>query len=252
MLAKSMPTRGILSFVLGFLLVFAFLTFHLRQTCFRDPSSVFFRPESARVLSYSSFRKAQARKYAQQAELREPTKWSNATDAPPKLCIGIGSVSRNGFSYLKETIGSVLEGLDERERRAMYLVVFLAHSNQSQHEDYGQPWLRSMVDSLPTYPQDAKTMELIRKLERDNDYPAHARKQKIDYSVLLSECAKVNPQYTMTLEDDVVALDGWFHRTLSALQTVATKTRDMGRESCEFISIYRPWRMGATFLPLFS
>jgi hypothetical protein len=248
MVANSLQTRGILSFFLGFLLVYSLLTFHFRQTCFRDPSSVFFRPEHARVLSYSSFRKSQARKYAQQAELREPIKWSNATDAPPEICIGIGSVSRHGFSYLKETIGSVLEGLDERERRAIYVVVFLAHSNQTQHEDYGQPWLRNMVDSLPTYPQDADTMDLIRKLERDNDYPAHARKQKIDYSVLLSECAKVNPKYTMTLEDDVVALDGWFHRALSALQTVSAKTRDMGRENCEFLFQFKRVGRNTTFL----
>lgn len=77
-------------------------------------------------------------------------------------------------------------------------------------------------------------VELIEKLEEDSDYPAHARKQKIDYSVLLAECAKVKPTYTMTLEDDVIALDGWYHRTLAALRTATRKTREMGRDDCKF------------------
>ncbi|KAI1774336.1 hypothetical protein F4818DRAFT_419645, partial [Hypoxylon cercidicola] len=58
-----------------------------------------------------------------------------------------------------------------------------------------------MTDSLPAYPDDRELLELIEKLEGTSDYPAHARKQKIDYSVLLNECAKVKPTCTMTLED---------------------------------------------------
>ncbi|KAH6648654.1 integral membrane protein [Truncatella angustata] len=244
MLPNSPLNRGLVSFSLGFLLVFSLLVFHLRETCFRDPSSIFFRPEHARVLSYSAFRRTQARKHAAQAGVHEPVKWSNATEGVhPELCIAIGSVSRQGFSYLKETLGSVLEGLDDVERSSVYVVVFLAHTDQTEHEDFGQPWLRNMADSLPTYPQDAAMLELVRKLEKENDYPAHARKQKIDYSVLLDECAKVHPEYTMTLEDDVIALDGWFHRMRAALQTAAQRTRDMGRSSFLYMRIFHDGRL---------
>ncbi|KAI0376756.1 integral membrane protein [Hypomontagnella monticulosa] len=236
------PYRGIASFFVGFLLCYALLAFRLRSQCYRDPSSVFFRPESARVLTYSAFRKTQAQKFGDQlAALAAPTKWMNTST--PDLCIGVASVSRHGFSYLKETLGSILEGLDDMERRRIYLVVFLAHSEQSQHEDFQQPWLVNMADSLPIYPSDGSTLDLVRKLEIQGDYEAHARKQKIDYSVLLNECASVNPKYTMTLEDDVIALDGWFHRALGALQAAAEKTRALGRHNFLYLRVFYDGRL---------
>lgn len=142
-------------------------------------------------------------------------------------------MTRNGFPYLKQTLGSVLEGLEEFERRQIYVVVFLAHSNQSKHEESGAAWLRNVADSLPSYGDDPDLQGLIAELEDDLDYSAHARKQKIDYSVLLAECAKVKPAYTMTLEDDVIALDGWFHRTLSALHKAEKETHKMGKKNCQ-------------------
>ncbi|KAI0839352.1 integral membrane protein [Hypoxylon sp. FL0890] len=234
-------TRGFVSFFLGFLLCYAVVAAYLRSKCYRDPSSIFFRPESARVLTYSSFRKAQAQKFGDLAALHAVAKWANSTT--PELCIGVASVSRHGFSYLKETLGSILEGLDDLERQRIYLVVFLAHTDQSQHEDFRKPWLVNMADSLPTYPSDTETIGLVRQLEIDGNYEAHARKQKIDYSVLLEECAKVHPQYTMTLEDDVIALDGWYHRALSALQTATQKTRELGRDSFLYLRVFYDGRL---------
>ncbi|KAI1472134.1 uncharacterized protein F4812DRAFT_448837 [Daldinia caldariorum] len=241
MLATA-PNRGIVSFFLSFLLCYVVIALYLRSKCYRDPSSLFFRPESARVLTYSSFRKAQARKYADLAALHTPTKWAVNSTAP-EFCIGVSSVSRHGFSYLKETLGSVLEGLDELERQRIYLVVFLAHTDQSQHEDFNQPWLLNIADDLPTYPDDPETLELVRQLETKGDYEAHARKQKIDYTVLLSECARVDAKYTMTLEDDVIALDGWYHRALGALHTAARKTRELGRDSFLYLRIFYDGRL---------
>ncbi|KAI1073545.1 hypothetical protein F5B20DRAFT_597397 [Whalleya microplaca] len=233
--------RGIVSFFLGFLLCYALVAIYLRSKCYRDPSSVFFQPQHARVLSYSSLRKAQAKDFADHAALHAPTKWTNST--APEICIGVSSVSRRGFSYLKETLGSVLQGLDDHERRRVHLVVFLAHSDQSKHEDYRQPWLLNMADNLPTYPADPETLGLVRQLEEDDNYEAHARKQKLDYSVLLSECANVNPKYTMTLEDDVIALDGWYHRVVSALQTATRKTRELGRDSFLYLRVFYDGRL---------
>ncbi|KAI0538251.1 hypothetical protein GGR58DRAFT_501401 [Xylaria digitata] len=233
--------RRMLSFFLSFLVLYSLIILYLRETCHRDPSSIFWRPEQARLLSYSLFRKAQARNFADQAEKHEPTKWDNTT--APQLCIGIASVNRHGVSYLKETLGSLLKGLDELERRQIYIVVFLAHKNQSKHDASHAVWLRNMVDNLPVYRGNHELLELIEKLESDRSYTAHARKQKIGYSVLLTECAKVNPTYTMTLEDDVIALDGWFHRTLSAIRTAVRKTHEMGRDNFLYLRIFYDGRL---------
>ncbi|KAF3054934.1 putative integral membrane protein [Daldinia childiae] len=241
MLATT-PNRGVVSFFLSFLLCYVIIALYLRSKCYRDPSSLFFRPESARVLTYSSFRKAQARKYADLATLHTPTKWV-ANSTVPELCIGIASVSRHGFSYLKETLGSVLDGLDDLERQHIYVVVFLAHTDQSQHEDFNQPWLINMADNLPTYPDDPETSDLVRQLEISGDYEAHARKQKIDYTVLLGECTSVGAKYIMTLEDDVIALDGWYHRALGALHTAARKTQELGRDSFLYLRVFYDGRL---------
>ncbi|KAI1391749.1 uncharacterized protein F4822DRAFT_104532 [Hypoxylon trugodes] len=237
----NIHNRGIVSAFLGFLVCYTLIAAYLRTKCYRDPSSLFFNPEYARVLTYSSFRKAQAHKFGDLAALHVPTKWANST--APELCIGVASVSRNKFSYLKETLGSILEGLDDLERQRIYLVVFLAHTNQSRHEAFRQPWLLNMADKLPTYPDDPETTSLVRQLESDGNYEVHARKQKIDYSVLLDECAKVNPKYTMTLEDDVIALDGWYHRALSALQTAMKKTRELGRNDFLYLRVFYDGRL---------
>jgi hypothetical protein len=227
--------RRLLSLFLGFLLPYSLVALYLRQTCYRDPSSIFWGPEETRLLSYSVFRKAQAHRFADKAAKHEPAKWDNTT--APQLCVGIGSISRHGLSYLGETPGSILEGLDEVERRQIYIFVFLPHIDLSKHGDSSAAWLHNMAGSLPAYPDNPQLIYLIERLENDGGYSAHARKQKIDYSVLLSECAKVEPAYTMTLEDDVIALDGWFHRTLSALRTATKKTREMGRMIVSFCSL---------------
>ena len=44
------------------------------------------------------------------------------------------------------------------------------------------------------------------------------------------------------LEDDVVALDGWYHRTCEALDSAEKQTREMGVSKCEFTTIDPSWR----------
>ncbi|KAI1358556.1 integral membrane protein [Xylaria arbuscula] len=233
--------RFLLSFLLAFFLIYSIAVLYLHDACHRDPSSVFWQPEKALRLSYTAFRKEEARRFADRAEQREQIKWDNAT--APRLCIGIASVSRHGISYLRDTLGSLLKGLEHIERRQIYITVFLAHTNQSEHEDSSARWLHNIVDSLPTYPEDDQLIELVRMLENDKSYPAHARKQKIDYSVLLGECAKVRPAYTVTLEDDIIALDGWYHRTLFALQTAVRKTKELGRDQFLYLRIFYDSRL---------
>ncbi|KAJ1325415.1 N-Acetylglucosaminyltransferase-IV (GnT-IV) conserved region [Microdochium nivale] len=238
-------SRGPASLLLGFIVLWVCAALYLRSACSRDPTSAFFRPDEARVLSYSAYRKGQARKFADQAAVHAPARWHPKDDlTPPDLCVAIGSVSRHGFSYLKDTLGSILEGLDDAERQRIYVVAFLAHTNQSVHEDFGQPWLRNMADSLPQYPAgDPDLLKTIAELEVDSSYPAHARKQKIDYTVLLESCARVNPTYTMTIEDDVIALDGWFHRLLVALGSAKRQAGELGQDNFLYLRIFYDGRL---------
>ncbi|KAG5992826.1 hypothetical protein E4U43_003661 [Claviceps pusilla] len=202
--------------ILGFLLVYSALVVYVRSTCWRDPTSHFFQPHRAHAPSYSTARIRQARQYADSAAKGRPEHGPRIH--PPELCVGVPSVQREGISYLKATLGSLQHGLAEDERARLQFVVLLAHSNQTEHTDYGQPWLVNMADSLPSYHDDPDRLALARLMEANQ---THAVKSKFDYSILMEECARTGAPYMLLVEDDVIFLDGWRHRAVEAM-SVAT------------------------------
>lgn len=216
-------------YLVFFLTLYACIVLYLRRACWRDPTSVFFQPENAHVPGYSTTRISQANSYIEETLFTSPAKWNPSSR--PKICIGLASVQREGISYLKSTVGSLQEGLSRQERESLYFVALLAHTDQTQHQEYAQPWLMETVDRLPTYHDDPDRLSLARRLELDG---SHNLKARFDYSIVLEECAKVNPMFTMMVEDDVVAIDGWYHRTLEALEKAYTFSAEMGRTSCKW------------------
>lgn len=55
-------------------------------------------------------------------------------------------------------------------------------------------------------------------------------KALFDYTYLLKACQAVNASYVAMLEDDVLALDGWYHRTRQAL--AGRCRQDDSRQRC--------------------
>ena len=210
------------------LFLYACVALYLRSMCWRDPTSIFFDPERAHAPGYSAIRINQAESYAENGLLESaPAKWDRASR--PMICVGMASVERNGVSYLKSTIGSLQEGLSREERGRLYFVVLLAHTDQTQHPEVAEPWLSEAADALPSYHDDADRLHLAQEMELSD---MHNLKAKFDYSIVLEECAKANPQFTLVVEDDVVALDGWYHRALQALGDASSRTVEMGHMSC--------------------
>lgn len=155
---------------------------------------------------------------------------NNTRISPPELCIGVPSVKRDDIQYLKSTLGSLQEGLTDDERAALHFVVLLAHVDEREHPDHGQPWLEGMVDTFATYQDNDEWLKMAETMESDSD---HAKKSKFDYSVVLDKCDKTGAPYTLMLEDDVVFLDGWRHRTMDALGVAQAQSERMGRDTCE-------------------
>lgn len=231
---------------LYFLCVYCLVTVYLRSTCWRDPSSVFFQAERAHVPDYSTVRVDQATGYIDDiASISTVTKHGPHT--PPTLCVGVASVQRDGISYLKSTIGSLQHGLSQQEREAVYFTVLLAHTDQSRHQDFGEPWLANAADKLSSYHDDPERLKLARAFEKNK---THAPKSKFDYSVVLEECVKTDAPYILMLEDDIVALDGWYHRTMDALDHVAAKTKESGHQSCKLIWLRRQDAARRLWLPV--
>jgi hypothetical protein len=110
----------------------------------------------------------------------------------------------------------------------------LAHINQTDHSDYDQPWIKNMVDVFPTYDDDPETLSLVQEMEVESKVSRkHATKSKLDYSIVLEACQKSGAPHTLMVEDDVVFLDGWFHRTMEALDSVTSRTYEAGHTDCK-------------------
>ncbi|KAI0183161.1 hypothetical protein EV127DRAFT_457700 [Xylaria flabelliformis] len=226
-----MHSNGVI--VLGFFLIYTLLLGYLRSVCWRDPTSFFYRTHSAHIPAYSTYRIQQATEYVESvgddlvnAEPRRQKVRAN----PPELCIGIPTVQRHGISYLKSTLGSLQHGLTPQERNALYFVVFIAHTNQSKHEEYNQPWLVTMADELPSY--DNLT------LAQTMSSRSHEIKSKYDYSIVLEACANTGAPYLLMLEDDVLFLDGWWPRVARALDLAAIKTWEAGHIDFLYLRLF--------------
>lgn len=231
------PSSHTLRVFLIFLFPYTLLVFYARTRCSRDPGSVFFRPSTAYDLSYSLVRLEQADEYIDgvngASELQPPK-----SSRQPGLCVGIASIARNGVRYFRSTVGTVLEGLSEMERGDIYLILFIAHTDPSQHPAYLEPWLHKVADQVLLYNSTDIDVDIdhIRTLETDEAKQTGREKALFDYTYLLKACEAANTSYTIMLEDDVVAQDGWYHRTRDALDSAEKQTQEIGAAKCEFHS----------------
>lgn len=160
-------------------------------------------------------------------------------ESPPLLCIGMLTIARpSGDVYFRTSIGSLLAGLTRYERDAIYLVPFIAHTNASAHPVYAEPWLHNVADWVLTYNNseflsDEQYLH-IQRLEREREGSGVPDREKhlFDYTQVLKKCQSVGAKYVAIVEDDVLALDGWFHRTRRGLQEVERQTKLKGHNGC--------------------
>jgi GR25 family glycosyltransferase involved in LPS biosynthesis len=117
---------------------------------------------------------------------------------------------------LRTAVGSLLEGLTPEERSEIDFKVFIPHSDPTVHPSYTEDWLPSLVDDIVVYNVDDRQMEQIRVWEAEAGL--FREKGLYDYSYLLKACYKQGTPYIAMFEDDVVAVDGWYHRTQAALE----------------------------------
>ena len=244
-LRSATPLLSIHTFrvFLFFLLSYVFLFLCVRARSSRDPGSAFFNPSTAYDLSYSATRLEQGATYLDEVG-------TNATEASkepvgtssrqPGLCVGIATIARKGVRYFKGTVGTVLEGLSEAERSDIHLILFIAHTNPSEHPAYSEPWLHELADEVLLYNSDVD-IDHIRGLETDEAKASGREKALFDYIYLLKACEATNTPYIVILEDDVVALDGWYHRTRDALASAEQQSEEIGISKCEFSIAISSW-----------
>ncbi|KAJ5933960.1 hypothetical protein N7454_006289 [Penicillium verhagenii] len=221
---KGHSTLKTLSF---FFLPYLFLVLYIQSQSSRDPGSFFFRASSAYDLSYSAVRLEQADAYINAAETSDTTFNDLKASENPEFCLGIATIARSGVRYFKSTVGTVLEGLSGAERANIHLILFIAHTDPLQHPAYAEPWLHRLADQVLLYNSSDVDIDHIRSLETDEAKLANREKALFDYSYLSKACEAVGAPYSIILEDDVVAQDGWYHRTRDALISVEAQMKEI-------------------------
>lgn len=186
---------------------------YLRNAASRDSSSVFFEPSTAFEPHYSTIRQRQAEEL-----IGNTTRAFRAATTEPRLCVGVASVQRDE-RYFRTAVGSLLEGLGQQERDEIRLVTLIANSNPQEHPAFNEAWLGRLSDQVLTYrdvPKERKT-EISRLEEEDSE---HRVKASLDYTYVLESCAATGAQWTLMLEDDILAADGWYYRTKAATRQI--------------------------------
>jgi hypothetical protein len=184
----------------------------------RDPTSVFFNPQKGYAPKYSTLRRQQAETFIKAHDRAHPGSVTKANNdvMKKKLCVGVPSVKRKGKDHLAGTVGSLLADLTIEERQEIHLVVFTPHTDPSFHPAYTQNWLRALADEVLTYDFGPDRMQYIRNMEQSDGH--WEEKRMLDYAYLLSKCEETFIPYVAIIEDDTIAMDGWYHRTMAALR----------------------------------
>ncbi|KAL1960408.1 hypothetical protein VTO42DRAFT_7707 [Malbranchea cinnamomea] len=241
-LSRSCPgfsTRSPHGFVL---VVFLFLYLLVVQYCrthyFRDPTSVFFDPNRGYEPIYTRFRTAQAADFIRHVDATASSESKNAlpSDRKSSLCVGIASIARNEVSYVETAVGSLLVDLTEQEREDIHLILFIPHTDPSKHPSFSSRWLSAVADKVLYYDVDGEKFDHIRKLETEGGLLRE--KGLFDYTYLLKACQSAGTPYVLILEDDVLAMEGWYHRTKQALYDVEQQTRALGASKHLYLRLF--------------
>ncbi|KAL4752036.1 hypothetical protein BDW72DRAFT_172330 [Aspergillus terricola var. indicus] len=153
-----------------------------------------------------------------------------ALNRTPSVCVAMVTVRRELDTYFEASVGSLLEGLTERERRALYLSVLFADTDPTVHPSWGQKWVDRLVDEAGSYNVSTEQLEHLRMLERQRNF---YEKGVFDYLYALRTCQNVNASYTIIFEDDIILATGWFAKTLKSLAEINRVEQAQART--------RPW-----------
>ncbi|KAH6634378.1 hypothetical protein B0J18DRAFT_416046 [Chaetomium sp. MPI-SDFR-AT-0129] len=224
-----------------------------RVFLWRDPTSAYFRADDGRVyeLGYSAVRQQQAREFVAgvvdgvsrggdgddggpgtesgQSEngggggdRAGDAEGTSKAGPSPALCAAFIAVRRQEVGeaarlYTADAIGSMLAGLDPRERAALTVKLLFANTEPARHPSWHAPWVDPLVDDADGYRGlTGLTTAGLRQAEADGDV---ALKGVHDYLYMLERCLEeTEAPFVAVFQDDVVFAADWMARTLRGLQ----------------------------------
>ncbi|KAK4235823.1 hypothetical protein C8A03DRAFT_46090 [Achaetomium macrosporum] len=214
-----------------------------RLFLWRDPHSAYFRSDSVYDLDYSAARQREARDFIAQVtrEANATTTSDTNTDdggddggegvkqtktrflktgPSPAICAAFVTVRRDAPAarlYLQDALGSMLAGLDPRERAALNVSLLFANTDPARHPDWKAPWVGALADVAAGYTGLTDLQRAgLRKAEEERDLQL---KGVFDYLYVLERCLQETAApFVAVFEDDVVFAADWMARTMRGLQ----------------------------------
>lgn len=204
-------------------LCYSFLYILVYQYCHhtynRDPTSFFFDSSIGYQRNYSLKRERQADTFIEAANRSAV---APKPQSKPSICLGIATVARSKEQYIRRTIGSLLEGLTKPQQSSIHLAVFFAQTNPHDHPIYNELWLKQVANEIIEYVVDDEEMARLRSFEENHQY---WNKSMYDYEYLLKKCHDTSADWIMTVEDDVLAKEGWYSQAIKAIEDIQAQMR---------------------------
>ncbi|KAL4980813.1 hypothetical protein BDW66DRAFT_156524 [Aspergillus desertorum] len=242
---KLRASRIFLSSLLLWVLLYAYC----RSRFWRDPHSAFFQDTHVYDLDYSLYREREGTHFL--ARHNAPTtrpedefhyhttkNESESRSETPAVCVAIVTVRREQDAYFDASVGSLLEGLTEHERKALHLSVLFADIDPAVHPSWGQKWVERLVDQAGGYNVSAEQLEDLRMWEAERNF---YKKGVFDYIYALRTCQGVNAPYTLIFEDDIILATGWFARTLKSLAEISRREAGANQGHSHAGKNLKPW-----------
>uniref|UniRef100_A0A0L8IE55 Alpha-1,3-mannosyl-glycoprotein 4-beta-N-acetylglucosaminyltransferase A n=1 Tax=Octopus bimaculoides TaxID=37653 RepID=A0A0L8IE55_OCTBM len=183
------------------------------------------------------------------------------------MVFGIPTIKRDKVSYLRRTLHSLIDGLNEEEREDCLIIVFVAEPWNLQYvKEVGDQIYKefhSSVDSgllevISSPPEFYPNLDnLKRTLGDSQDRVRWRTKQNLDFSFLMLY-AKSKGVFYAQLEDDVISKPGyfsimktftqqqkyveWFVLEFSTLGFIATLYFDVTQYEKKLLSVYKEWK----------
>ncbi|KAE8548686.1 hypothetical protein EYB25_009067 [Talaromyces marneffei] len=226
-------TKAQSRFLFIFILAYLAVLLLLRWRVSHDPGSPFFTVQGY-APKYSLTRLQQAQTFLQNivhSDIERIKKIEHINEIGPtlpRLCIGMPTARRSQEQYVDITIASLFAQLTPQERAQILFNLLIAHTNPDEHPFYDGSAstvnASRLADNVLFYHDIAggsKAMtNTIRQLEEKGKFH---EKSYYDYDLLLHQCAASMAPYILILEDDVLAQEGWYARTMESLQKLDTE-----------------------------
>jgi hypothetical protein len=141
------------------------------------------------------------------------------------VCAAYATVKRPELQCLTGSVGSMLHGLKDEEREALYLYVLFAGTDPTRHPEWNAPWMSNIVDRAGTYNMSQREFDRIQQMEKDRNFNV---KGMFDYVCILEEYMNTTAPYIAIFEDDIMFTDGWMARLVNALAQLKRETPTPG------------------------